>query len=140
MPKVTHEYLDLLKRKEIICDEGDECILNHEFFEYGKFGKVFGKIWKMFYLSVWEHSATWKPFTISKLKKLINLMMCSIFALHDYDKSIYFDLQELWFVSDKSDSTTVFYLIYLQYGELSTIHALTGCNSSSRIVTKNKKW
>ena len=35
-------------------------------------------------------------------------MMCSIFALHDYDKSIYFDLQELWFVSDKSDSTTVF--------------------------------
>ena len=108
MPKVTHEYLDLLKRKEIICDEGDECILNHEFFENGKFGKVFGKICKMFYLSVWEHSATWKPFTISKLKKLINLMMCSIFALHDYDKSIYFDLQELWFVSDKSDSTTVF--------------------------------
>ena len=28
-------------------------------------------------------------------------------AMHDYDKCIYFDLQELWFVSRKSDSRTV---------------------------------
>ena len=29
-------------------------------------------------------------------------------AIYDYDKFVYFDLQEFWFVSDKRDSRTVF--------------------------------
>ena len=61
--------------------------------------------------------------------------------LHYYDKIIYFDFQELWFVSGKRDSRTVFiFHDFLQNGILSTTHALTGCVTTSKVVvTKNKK-
>ena len=62
--------------------------------------------------------------------------------LHDYEKIIYFGLTELWFVSGKSDSRTVFcfFMIYLQNGVLSTIHALTGCDTTNKVVvTRNEK-
>ena len=66
-------------------------------------------------------------------------MLASV--LHYYDKIIYFDFQELWFVSGKRDSRTVFiFHDFLQNGILSTTHALTGCVTTSKVVvTKNKK-
>ena len=58
--------------------------------------------------TVGEHSVTWKLFSYQQTEGAYQFNDVLVSALHDYDKFIYFDLQELWFVSGKSDSRTVF--------------------------------
>ena len=58
-------------------------------------------------------------------------------AIHQYNKFIYFDLEELWFISRKSESRTVL-PIHDLVNEINTdftdillaIHALTGCDTT----------
>ena len=64
-------------------------------------------------------------------------------AIHHYKKFIYFDLEELWFTSGKSDSRTVL-PIHDLVNEIDTdvtdillaIHGLTGCDTTSKVGTK----
>ena len=66
-------------------------------------------------------------------------------AIHHYNKFIYFDLEELWFISGKSESRTVL-PIHDLVNEIDTdfidilpaIHALTGCDTTSKVGTKKK--
>ena len=66
-------------------------------------------------------------------------------ATHHFNKLKYFNLEELWFVSGRSDSRTVFPIHDLaddlvpDLAEvLPAIHALTGCDTASKVGTKSR--
>ena len=63
-----------------------------------------------------------------------------VLALYDYDEFIYFDLQDFWFVSGKSDPTAIL-IFHDLFAKWSIVHytTLTGCDTTSKVVTKNKK-
>ena len=53
-------------------------------------------------------------------------------------------MQELWFVSGKSDSRTIIlcYVLFAKWSNASytmAIHALTGCNTTGKVVKKKIK-
>ena len=66
-------------------------------------------------------------------------------AIHHYNKFIYFDLEDLWFISGKSESRTVL-AIHDLVNEINTnfidilpaIRALTGCDTTSKVGKKKK--
>ena len=66
-------------------------------------------------------------------------------AIHHYNKFIYFDLEELWFKPGKSESRTVL-PVHDLVNEIDTdfidilpaIHALTGCDTTSKVGKKKK--
>ena len=66
-------------------------------------------------------------------------------ATHHFDKLIYLDLKELWLVSGRSESRTVVPIHDLVDSMepdlvevLPAIHALTGCDTTSKFGTKGK--
>ena len=69
-----------------------------------------------------------------------DVFVCSI---HHFNQLVYFDLNAFWFVSGRSNSTTVV-PIHEWVDQVSadvidilpTIHALTGCDTMSKIGTK----
>ena len=61
-------------------------------------------------------------------------------ALNDYDKLICFNLEELWFVSGKSDSSTIFIFHDLLAKWSIVYYTFTfGLRHNSKVATKNKK-
>ena len=66
-------------------------------------------------------------------------------AIHHFSKLMYFDLQELWFISGRSESKTVV-PVHDMVGSmepdlievLPASHALTGCDTTSKVGTKGK--
>ena len=66
-------------------------------------------------------------------------------ATHHFNKQNYFNLEELWFVSGRSDSRSVFPIhdfandLDPDLAEiLPAIHAFTGCDTASKVGTKSK--
>ena len=66
-------------------------------------------------------------------------------SLHHFCKLKYFDLEELWFVSGQGNSRTFFPITYLTNNldsdlveVLPVIHALTGCDTASKVGTKSR--
>ena len=66
-------------------------------------------------------------------------------ALHHFCKLKYFDLEELWFVSGRGNSRTLFTIHDLANDldsdlveVLPAIHAVTGCDTASKVGTKSR--
>ena len=66
-------------------------------------------------------------------------------AIHHYNKFTYFDLKEVRFISGKSESRTILSIHDLIneidtgfIGILQAIHAVTGCDTTSKVGTKKK--